>query len=144
VVPFTSWAQCNEPDQEKDNDNRYVCVNGCGLDSTGKCVPTSNCPSQNTGCSSCDVDDGCLSCLNAPTAFSRISDCAPRAAGQVESFAPFCTCMRGYSLKNDDCTPQARKAGSTTAIVTVLALWSLLLCAGLSCGDSRDRRGSRQ
>lgn len=89
MVPFTSWAQCNEPDQEKDNDNRYVCVNGCGSDSTGKCVPTSNCPSQNTGCSSYDVDSECLSYSNSansvqPNKWSCVPGC--RTGGVLCAF----------------------------------------------------------
>ncbi|EFO62217.1 High cysteine membrane protein Group 1 [Giardia lamblia P15] len=134
-------SQCNEPNQEKGDGNKCVCRNGFGPDSAGRCVPTSSCRPQNTGCSSCDAAGDCLSCSDSTYSVQpNKQSCALGCPDGSESFASFCMCMRGYTLRGGACVPQAKRAGSVPIAVGVSASVVGVVAIALVCWVVLRRR----
>ncbi|EFO61146.1 High cysteine membrane protein Group 1 [Giardia lamblia P15] len=134
-------SQCNEPNQEKGDGNKCVCRNGFGPDSAGRCVPTSSCRPQNTGCSSCDAAGDCLSCSDSTYSVQpNKQSCALGCPDGSESFASFCACVQGYTLRGGACVPQAKRAGSVPIAVGVSASVVGVVAIALVCWFVLRRR----
>ncbi|EFO61865.1 Proprotein convertase subtilisin/kexin type 5 precursor [Giardia lamblia P15] len=139
---------CKELTQ-KEEDGKCVCAEGFELSSDGTCVAKNICPSDVIGCSSCSTSGECLSCVDSSHSIQlNKRSCAPTCPSGSQSVDSFCTCMDGYTLKDDVCISQTRKTNSSssstiTAVAITISIFIIVVVV-LTCWlVLRKRRGSR-